>query len=305
MKPHLLCFGFGYCARVLAGKLSPEGWQISATSRNAEGLAEITAGGFSALPFPAPADAFSSVTHILSSVPPDAAGDPVLRANGNDIRRVARQLAWAGYLSTTGVYGDTRGGWVDENSPLAPNTERGRRRLRAEEEWLLLHENDGVPVHLFRLPGIYGPGRNQLLAVSNGTAKRIVKEGQVFSRVHVEDIAGTLMASMAQPHPGRAYNVCDDEPCPPQDVVSFAARLLDKPLPPEVPFEEAELSPMARSFYADSKRVSNARIKAELGYHLLYPDYRAGLKALALQAHLLPRAGAEAAGAKTGGDPRP
>ena len=189
-------------------------------------------------------------------------------------------MKWVGYLSTTGVYGDRGGDWVDEESPLEPNTARGQRRLQAERSWLRLHSDFGLPVHLFRLAGIYGPGRNTLLNVRDGSAKRIIKPGQIFSRIHVEDIAGVLAASIAKPNPGRAYNVCDDEPCPPQEVVEFAANLLGLPLPPEIPFEQAELSPMAKSFYAESKRVSNRRIKTELGYKLVYPNYREGLRAL-------------------------
>jgi nucleoside-diphosphate-sugar epimerase len=216
----------------------------------------------------------------------------------------ADHISWLGYLSTTGVYGDTGGAWVDEESPLLPDTERGKRRLEAETKWLSLYRCAGLPVHIFRLAGIYGPGRNQLVSVLDGTAKRIVKPGQVFGRVHVEDIAGVLEASINHPCPGRAYNVCDDEPCPPQEVVSFAAQLLGKPVPPEIPFERAELLPMARSFYADSKRVSNARIKTELGYKLLYPNYRSGLMALALQAHLLPRPEIQADGATIDDDRR-
>jgi nucleoside-diphosphate-sugar epimerase len=191
--------------------------------------------------------------------------------------RRAPNAAWIAYLSTTGVYGDHGGGWVTEESPLAPNTERGARRLAAERQWLALPQ----PAHLFRLAGIYGPGRNQLLTVVDGTARRIIKPGQVFSRIHVDDIAATLEASIASPNPGRAYNVCDDEPCPPQDVVAYAAKLLGKPVPPDIAFVDAALSPMARSFYADSKRVSNRRIREELGVKLLYPTYREGLKALA------------------------
>jgi nucleoside-diphosphate-sugar epimerase len=200
----------------------------------------------------------------------------VLGRHRDDLRRLSASLCWAGYLSTTGVYGDARGEWVDETSPLMPMTARGRRRLAAETAWRSL----GLPLHIFRLAGIYGPGRNQLVALIDGTAKRIVREGQVFSRIHVEDIAGVLEASMARPNPGQAYNVCDDEPAPPQDVVAFAAGLLDIPAPPEIAFEDAKLSPMAKSFYAESKRVANRRIKEELDYRLIYPTYREGLSAL-------------------------
>jgi nucleoside-diphosphate-sugar epimerase len=269
--PHLFCFGLGYSAVALALRLIKQGWIVNGTSRS---------GGDGTFAFdgakPLPASSFDGITHVLISVPPGEGGDPVLNCHRDDLARLAGSLRWAGYLSTTGVYGDRHGEWVDEASPLQPTTARGERRLAAETAWRSL----GLPLHIFRLAGIYGPGRNQLVSLLDGTAKRIVKEGQIFSRIHVEDIAGVLEASIARPHPGQAYNVCDDEPCPPQDVVAFAADLLKIPAPPEIPFDEAELSPMARSFYAESKRVSNRRIKDELGYKLIYPTYREGLTAL-------------------------
>jgi nucleoside-diphosphate-sugar epimerase len=272
---HLLCFGFGFSARTLCARLKPEQWKISATSRTVEGLARIKAGGFSGFLFDRDFAIPANVTHIVASAPPDENGDPVLRLFTDQLQAL-KHVQWVGYLSTTGVYGNKGGEWVDEESALVPNTTRGERRLAAEKAWLKLN----LPVHLFRLAGIYGPGSNQLLTVKNGTAKRIIKQGQIFSRIHVEDIAGVLEASIAKPNPGRAYNVCDDEPCPPQDVVTYAAELLGMPVPPEVPFEQAKLSPMAKSFYADSKRVLNTRIKTELGYRLVYPNYRVGLAAL-------------------------
>ncbi|HUQ35032.1 MAG TPA: SDR family oxidoreductase [Aestuariivirga sp.] len=277
---HLLCFGFGFSARIFAARLDKREWRISATSRDAEGIAGIEAQGFHGLPFDSTLRIATDVTHLLISAPPDEHGDPILRLFQAQLSRLSKQLKWVGYLSTTGVYGDRGGDWVDEDSPLEPTTARGQRRLEAERSWLRLHSDFGLPVHLFRLAGIYGPGRNQLLNLRDGSAKRIIKPGQIFSRIHVEDIAGVLSASIAKPNPGQAYNVCDDEPCQPQEVVEFAADLLGLPLPPEIPFEEAELSPMAKSFYADSKRVSNRRIKTELGYKLLYPNYRDGLRAL-------------------------
>jgi nucleoside-diphosphate-sugar epimerase len=193
------------------------------------------------------------------------------------IENAANGLVWVGYLSTTGVYGDHRGGWVDEATPLTPSTERGHARVTAEAEWMDLHQRLGLPVHIFRLAGIYGPGRGPFEKVRDGTARRIVKPGQVFSRIHAEDIAQVLIASMARPDPGAAYNLCDDDPAPPQDVIAHAATLLGLPLPPEIPFETADLSPMAASFYAESKRVDNRKIKEDLGVTLRYPDYRAGL----------------------------
>ena len=277
---HLLCFGFGFTAQAFAARLDKQAWKISATSRNPEGIAEFDAQGFRGLLFDRKLQIAPDVTHLLISAPPDESGDPVLQLFGEQLRKLSKHLKWVGYLSTTGVYGDRGGGWVDEDSPLAPNTTRGHKRLEAERSWLKLQAENGLPVHLFRLAGIYGPGRNQLLTVLNGSAKRIIKPGQIFSRIHVDDIAGVLAASMAKANPGRTYNVCDDEPCPPQEVVEYAANLLSLPGPPEIPFEQANLSPMAKSFYADSKRVSNQRIKNELGYQLIYPNYREGLRAL-------------------------
>jgi nucleoside-diphosphate-sugar epimerase len=207
-------------------------------------------------------------------VPPDEAGDPVLGRHAGDLAQLAPD--WVGYLSTTGVYGDRAGGWVDETAALAPVGERGRRRIAAEAGWHAL----GLKLHVFRLAGIYGPGRSALDTVRAGTARRIVKPGQWFSRIHVEDLAAVLAASIARPNPGAVYNVCDDEPAPPQDVIEHACRLLGRAPPPAIPFDQAVLSPMARSFYDESKRVSNARIKTELGVRLRYPDYRAGLAAL-------------------------
>jgi hypothetical protein len=269
--PHLFCFGLGYSAKALARRLTAHGWTITGTSRTGGG-GTIAFDGTA----PLPVGYFNGVTHLLISVPPTENGDPVLSCHANELRQLLPALEWAGYLSTTGVYGDRHGEWVDETSPLKPSTARGHRRLAAETEWLKL----GLPLHIFRLAGIYGPGRNQLVSILDGTARRVVKPGQIFSRIHVEDIAGVLEASIAKPQPGRAYNVCDDEPCPPQDVVAFAARLLKRPPPPEITFEDAELSPMAKSFYTESKRVSNQRIKTELSYRLIYPTYREGLASL-------------------------
>ena len=277
---HLLCFGFGYSAQTFVAGLHRPSWKISATSRDAEGIAAINAQGFHGFLFDSKLQIAPDVTHLLISAPPDESGDPVLQLLEVQLQKLSRQLKWVGYLSTTGVYGDRGGDWVDEESPLAPNTARGHRRLEAERSWLKLHSDYGLPVHLFRLAGIYGPGRNQLLTVLNGSAKRIIKPGQIFSRIHVDDIAGVLAASIAKTNPGRAYNVCDDEPCPPQEVVEYAANLLGLPVPPEIPYEQADLSPMAKSFYADSKRVSNKRMKSELGYKLIYPNYREGLTAI-------------------------
>ena len=284
---HLLCFGLGFAAKVLAARRAAAGWSVTATSRSESGAQAIRELGYRALVFDGstalPGATFDGVSHVVISAPPGEDGDPVLRQHRADFASRARQFSWVAYLSTTGVYGDHGGGLVTEDTALTPNTGRGHKRLMAEQQWLDLWRRHGLPVHLFRLAGIYGPGRNQLLSLRDGTAKRVIKPGQLFSRIHVEDIASVLEASMQRPHPGRAYNVCDDEAAPPQDVVAHGARLLGLPVPPGVPFEAADLSPMARSFYADSKRVSNQRIKTELGVELKYPTYREGLQALAAE----------------------
>jgi nucleoside-diphosphate-sugar epimerase len=212
-------------------------------------------------------------------VPPDRSGDPVFDICGEEIAALSG-LAWLGYLSTTGVYGDRGGDWVDETSELSPSGERGRRRVQAERAWLDLWRRCGLPVHIFRLAAIYGPARSPFAALRAGTARRIDKPGQVFSRIHVEDLAQILRASIIRPRPGAIYNVCDDKAAAPEAVVAYAARLLGLPPPPLVPFEAAELSPMARSFYDDNKRVANTLIKDELGVQLRYRDYRAGLAAI-------------------------
>ena len=220
------------------------------------------------------APALSRATHVLASAAPDAGGDPFLQAAGDALR--AARPVWVGYLSTTAVYGDHQGGWVDEATPVNPQSTRARQRVLAESQWLAT----GLPVHIFRLAGIYGPGRGPFEKVRDGTARRVIKPGQVFSRIHVQDIAETLVASISRPNPGAIYNVCDDNPAPPEDVLAHAAHLLGLPEPPAIPYDEAEMTPMARSFYAESKRVRNSRIKDELGVRLNYPDYRAGLAAM-------------------------
>ena len=280
--PHLFCFGLGYTALALARTLVAAGWQVTGTCRETSHAEEARALGLEIVIFDrdhpiADLDRhFSRATHLLSSVPPDDRGDPVLDVHGAAIAKATPNLRWIGYLSTTGVYGNRQGDWVDETSALTPTGERGRRRLAAETEWLALP----LAAHLFRLAGIYGPGRSALDTVRSGKARRIVKPGQVFSRIHVEDIAQVLQASIARPNPGAAYNVCDDDAADPAEVITYACKLLNVPPPPAVPFADATLSPMARSFYEDNKRVKNARIKRELGVALKYPNYRAGLEAL-------------------------
>ncbi len=278
MSKTLLSLGHGYSARALARRLVPQGWRVIGTVRDAAQIPDVEAEGARALQWPIDFEAaLEGVSHVLTSIRPDAEGDPVLRAGRDALKRAAPGLTWVGYLSTTGVYGDMDGGWVDEGTPLHPGGRRGQMRVAAEAEW---RDVPGLPLHIFRLAGIYGPGRGPFAKLRNGTARRIIKKNQVFSRAHVDDIAQVLDASMARPDPGRVYNVCDDTPAPPQDILAYAAGLLGMEPPPEVPFEAADMTPMARSFYSDSKRVRNDRIKHELGVVLKYPDYRAALKAM-------------------------
>ncbi len=282
MTQTLLSFGHGYSAQALGQLLTPDRWRIIGTTRTAEKASRLKAQGVEPVVWPGSdlSGALDAATHILVSAAPTETGDPVLEALGDRIAARAQNLTWVGYLSTTGVYGDHRGGWVDETTPLTPSTRRGRLRVAAETAWRQLADRAGLPLHIFRLAGIYGPGRGPFAKVRDGTARRIIKPGQVFSRIHVDDIAQVLAASIARPDPGAIYNVCDDDPAPPQDVIAYAAELLNLPLPPEIAFDEADLSPMARSFYAESKRVRNDRIKEDLGVRLLNPDYRTGLAAL-------------------------
>lgn len=279
MTHTLLSFGHGYSARALSPLLLAEGWRVIGTTRSPDKRPQLEAESIEPGLFPGDdlRPALEAADHLLISAGPDAAGDPVLAALGQEIAARARQFAWVGYLSTTGVYGDHGGGWVDEDTPLAPSTRRGVWRQQAEAAWQAI---PGLPLHIFRLAGIYGPGRGPFAKVRQGSARRIIKPGQVFSRIHVEDIAQVLRASIARPDPGAIYNLCDDDPAPPQDVIAYAAELLDVPIPEAVPFDSAEMTPMARSFYAESKRVRNDRIKRELGVTLKYPDYRSGLRAL-------------------------
>ena len=270
----LLSIGHGYSAQALARRLLPQGWQIIGTTRTEAGAKALRATGIEALVWPEAdlSGALAKATHLLTSVAPGDS-DPVLQAIGPQIARSA--LKWVGYLSTTAVYGHHNGDWVDETTPLAPTTARGAARVQAEADWTAL----GLPLHIFRLAGIYGPGRGPFEKVRDGTARRIHKAGQVFSRIHVDDIARVLHAALQRPHPG-IYNVCDDDPASPEDILGLAADMLGLPPPPIVPYEQAEMTPMARSFYAENKRVRNDRIKTVLGVTLDYPTYREGLAAI-------------------------
>jgi nucleoside-diphosphate-sugar epimerase len=271
----LLSLGHGYSAQALARLLIPQGWRVIGTTRSPANAAALRAQGVEPVMWQDDLSVLlAQSTHILSSIAPDEDGDPVLRHYSSQIAKAS--LHWVGYLSTTAVYGDHQGAWVDETTPLTPTTARGAARVAAEQAWSAL----GLPLHIFRLAGIYGPGRGPFEKVRDGTARRIIKPGQVFSRIHVDDIAQVLLASINRPDPGAVYNVCDDDPAPPEDVLSHAAHLLGLPDPPEVPYETAAMTPMARSFYAESKRVRNDRIKTTLGVRLHHPTYREGLAAL-------------------------
>ena len=283
---HLFCFGLGYSALHLARRGFAQAWSVSGTARTSEGAEKIAAERFRPFifdgraPGPGIRDALASATHVLVSTPPGEQGDPVLLHHAQDLRD-ATSLAWIGYLSTVGVYGDHKGGWVDETSQTRPTSERSRRRLAAENAWHAFRAETKRRVQIFRLSGIYGPGRSAIDRLQEGSARRIVKPGQVFNRIHVDDIATVLSATIAGRGTQHVYNVTDDEPAPPQEVIAFAAELLQVPPPPEIAFEEAVLTPMAASFYADNKRVSNARLRKDLGVHLKFPSYRQGLRAIA------------------------
>lgn len=282
----LFCFGYGYTCdflgRALAG--SQQGWSLAGTTRDPAKRNALRSLGIDAYLFDAerplgdPLLMMKGVTHLLISTPPDKDGDIVFRHHAEDIARLP-DLEWIGYLSTTGVYGDRDGKWVDETTEITPDTIRGTRRAIAEGQWLgALRRNLKFPVHIFRLAGIYGPGRSAIDSIRAGVARRIVKPGHAFSRVHVDDIVQTLIASMLHPKPGEIYNVVDDEAAPSHEVLAYASRLLGKDPPPLIRFEDANLAPITLSFYSDNKRVKNSKIKDTLNVELKYPNYRVGLE---------------------------
>ncbi|MBK19031.1 MAG: NAD(P)-dependent oxidoreductase [Rhodospirillaceae bacterium] len=281
---HLFCFGFGFTAHRLAKKLRADGWSVSGTARTAEKCAVLRDAGFACQEFDGSSSLedvsdLKNATHILLSAPPGEQGDPVLLRHRNDLAENGN-LQWIGYLSATSVYGDTGGALVDEMAALKATTARGLRRIESEKAWLELGREHELPVHVFRLAGIYGPGRSAIDQLRSGKARRIIKEGHLFSRIHVDDIVNVLLASIAAPRPGGTYNVCDDEPAMSSDVMEYAAESLGLEPPPAIPFTSTSLSEMARSFYADNRLVDNSLIKSELGVTLTYPDFRVGLKAI-------------------------
>jgi len=288
-SPHLFCFGLGYSAQAIARQLLAQGWLVSGTCRDQAKADLLRQKGITPYLFSekqdldGPTDCMRGVTHLLSSIPPDESGDPVIHRHGEAIGEALKDspLRWIGYLSTIGVYGDQQGRWIDEECPTNPISKTSERRVVAEQQWLEFGRMHGVPTHLFRLPGIYGPnGRSQLDALRAGHARRIVKPGQVFNRIHVNDLARVVLASMHKPGGSPIFNVTDNEPAPAHEVVAYAAKLLGIDAPPEIAFDEAELSPFAAHFYAECKRVRNDRIKQELGVDLEFPTYRQGLAAI-------------------------
>lgn len=280
-KPLMLIFGHGYSAGFITPALLAEGWRIAGTTR--ADPARVAEAGAHPILWPgddaAVAAAIAEAQAILIAVAPGPAGDPVLDRWGEAI--AAARPGWLGYLSATSVYGDAGGGWVDETTPPAPASARGAERLAAERGWQALAARHGLALMIFRLAGIYGPGRGPFQKLRDGTARRIVKPGQVFSRIHGEDIAGAVLAALHRPHPGAVWNLCDDDPAPPEDIIAHAAQLMGLPVPAAEDFATADMTPMARSFYSESKRVRNDLVKRDLGLRLRFPDYRSGLADLA------------------------
>jgi nucleoside-diphosphate-sugar epimerase len=279
----LFCFGFGYAAEALARRLSARTTALAGTRTRLEEGPPPLGARLAAFQSEAATQEvrglLTGTTHVLVSIPPDLEGDVVLRHFREDLLALPA-LDWVGYLSTVGVYGDCQGRWVDETSPVRPMSERSLRRLQAEHAWCEFGRDSRRRVEVFRLAGIYGPGRSVIDSLRAGTARRIVKPGQVFNRVHVDDIALVLSRAIDKPVGHAIYNVADDEPAPPEDVVAYAAELLGLPVPSDIPFARAGFGDMAASFWAECKRVSNARIKTALGVALAYPTYREGLRAL-------------------------
>ena len=281
----LFIFGYGFSAQALADRLRPQGWTVAATTRSPDRAARMETQGIKAMD---PADRpgltaeLKTAQVILVTAPPGDGGCPGLNALVPALADARAFPNWIGYLSTTGVYGDREGRWAFESSPLAARSPEAARRVSAERDWLEIGRGMGLTVQIFRLPGIYGPGRSALDRVSDAGVRNIVKPGQVFSRIHVDDIAGGLAASLARPRPGGIYNLTDDEPAPSHIVNAWAARLLGLEPPTLTPWDPDSLPPAARRFWSENKRVSNALAKAELGWRPAYPSYREGLEAILL-----------------------
>lgn len=282
MTKRLFIFGLGYSGLEIARLAKTQGWTVAGTVTGTEKARRLGADGIEAHVFdgtaPLPAAAFGDSSHVVCTIAPGKAGDPALRLCGPLLKRAP----WLGYLSTTGVYGDHGGGWVDEETPPRPGQPRSLERLAAERGWQAMALEAGARLAIFRLPGIYGPGRSTLDQVMAGTARRIDKPGQFFSRAHVADIATAVVKAMTTPHANGLYNIADDLPVATGEVVAFACELLGLPVPPLIPWAEAAptMSDMARSFYSESRRVRNDKMKRELGVVLAYPTYREGLTAI-------------------------
>ena len=284
---NLFILGLGYSASAFARRQLAGGWRVQGTVRRLEKASALRREDIEAFAFDArtgglgtAASALRQADALLVSIPPSGEGEALPKQLSRLIVEEARHLRWIGYLSTIGVYGDHSGAWVDETTPCRPISARGRARVEAEASWQRLGSQANIPVVSFRLPGIYGPGRNALVALREGKAHRIIKPGQIFNRIHVEDIATALALSLRSDTASVVYNVTDDEPSPPQDVITFAARLLGIEPPPEIDFAAAKLSPMAASFYGESKRVCNGLIKRRVGFVPAFPSYREGLREL-------------------------
>jgi len=284
-KNRLFCFGYGYTADYLGYALqnSEDLWTVGGTTRDDERRKELLSRRIRArifderVPIADPETLFNRFTHLLISTPPKDDGDPVFNLHANELINLPN-LKWVGYLSSTGVYGDRGGASVNETAETRPISQRGSRRELAEKQWFSLYRDHGVPVHIFRLSGIYGPGRSALDSIRAGVARRIEKPGHKFNRIHVDDIVQTLIASFNKPNPGSIYNLADDIPSPSHEVIAHACQLLRRPVPPLLPYDEADMAPIARSFYKDNKHVLNNKIKNELGVQLKYPDYKLGLE---------------------------
>lgn len=277
---HIFCFGLGYVGTAVCEALLHKGWTISGTVRTEDKRAALEAKGFEvfcdqAIVHEATLKALSRASHILVTVPPSVGGDSIFDTY-HSVLSSLKTVRWLGYLSSSIVYGDAQGAWIDEDTPVNPNNQRGDRRIKAEKDWL----DCGFAGHIFRISGIYGPERNALVKIKNGTAQPVLKENHVFCRIHIDDIVVSLIASMKRPNAGSVYNLADDEPAASQDVISYAAQLLNMISPEAVRIEEGGLSPMALSFYDGCRRLKNNKIKNELGVKLIYPTYREGLAAL-------------------------
>ena len=295
----LFCFGYGYVCDYLGHALQQhsEGWTLAGTTRDDERRKELLARRVRThifdyeQPLVDAKETLKNATHILVSTPPDERGHPTFQMHAQDLLELPN-LEWVGYLSSTGVYGNRNGGEVDETAEIRPTSQRGSRRAVAEQEWMSLYQRHGVPVHIFRLAGIYGPGRSALDSVRVGVSRRIDKAGHLFNRIHVEDIAQVILKSFDNPNPGSYYNLADDSPSASHEVIKEACMMLGVEVPPLIPFEEIDMAPITQSFYKDNKVVNNQKIKSELGVQLKYPDFRSGLKGcLAAEEYALEDAG--------------